>query len=415
MSAPSAPPAAGRPPTGAVHPHLAFALAVIAAIAWALVGLYFASGHGALDVLGYSKGQDFINVWTAGRMTVEGRAAEVFEPARFLESTRRLFGAPLPPHFWSYPPTALFAALPLGFTDYWTGYVLWSSAGLGLLAWAAWGAFPDRRELALFLASPAVAMNLVMGQNGCLTAALWMAGAALVARRPALGGALFGLLTLKPQLGLLIPVQLVAERRWRAIAAAGAAAVALAAMSAVVFGPETWVRFVRDTLPTQASSMSIWRGPYQWFMPSAFMAGRLLGLSANLALAIQALFALAAAALVWRAARREADPAARWALLFVATFVATPQSSAYDMIPTAAAALLLARRGRGLADAVLAALLWAAPWAVVAVNALGAPVIPLLMAWAALRLAQLCGPPTPDVALARSAALAPSAAPPCGG
>jgi len=104
---------------------------------------------------------------------------------------------------------------------------------------------------------------------------------------------------------------------------------------------------------------------------------------------VQAPLAVLAAVLVWRAARQGGEPMTQAALLFVATFVATPQSSTYDLIPTAAAALVLARRGRGAADGVLAALLWVAPWATLAFNAAHLPVTPLLMTWAAVRLATL--------------------------
>jgi alpha-1,2-mannosyltransferase len=385
------------------HPHLVFALAITSAVAWGLTALYFAGGRGRFDVVGYSKGQDFINVWTAGHMVAEGRAQEVFVPGRFLQATRALFDPSLPPHLWSYPPTALFPTIPLGFTSYFTGLLVWSVAGLALVAWTAWLVFPGRTERLLLLASPAVAINLVMGQNGALTAALWLLGAALLQRRPTVAGALFGLMTFKPQLGLLIPVALVAGRHRRAIVAACVSAALLAAAAAAAFGLPSWRAFLGLTLPTQFSSMALWNGPFQWFYPSTFMAARLVGLTHPLALAAQAPFTLLGAGLVWRAYRRAGDPLLSAALLFVATFVATPQGSAYDMIPVAAAALVLARRGRGLADGVLTVLLWIAPWAMMPLNALHIPLTPLLLTWASLRLAALPTlDETPDRALAPS-------------
>lgn len=390
------------------HPHLVFALALLSAVVWGLAALYFATGHGRIDFLGYSKGQDFINVWTAGHMVVQGRAAQVFDTQAFIAATDALFHPKLPPHFWSYPPTALLLTAPLGLTGYLTGYLLWSAAGLAAVAWAGWRLFPGRLERWLLLASPAVAINLVMGQNGAFTAALWLGGAAWLDRRPAWAGALFGLLTFKPQLGVLIPAALLPGRRWRAILAACAGALALAAASVAAFGPQAWTAFFTLTLPTQFNSMSVWAGPYQWFVPSIFMGARLVGLSSPLAYAVQLPFTALGAVLVWRAWRGEGDLLTRAALLFVATFIATPQSSTYDMIPVAAAALVLARRGRGVADGVLAALLWAAPWAIVPLNAAYVPLIPLPMIWAAVRLAQLAGEASPS-GTAESALLQPAA------
>ena len=64
----------------------------------------------------------------------------------------------------------------------------------------------------LALAFPATFINLFHGQNGFLNAALL--GAALLAldRRPVVAGILFGLLSYKPHLGLLVPLALLAGR-----------------------------------------------------------------------------------------------------------------------------------------------------------------------------------------------------------
>src|SRR5258706_16321345 len=75
---------------------------------------------------------------------------------------------------------------------------------------------PGRGALLLALAAPAVFVNAVRGQNGTWTAALCGGGLSLLERRPLLAGGLLGLLIYKPQLGLLIPVALLAGRHWRA-------------------------------------------------------------------------------------------------------------------------------------------------------------------------------------------------------
>ena len=73
----------------------------------------------------------------------------------------------------------------------------------------------------LFLAvAPGVAVNVFFGQNGFLTAALLIGGLVNLDRRPILSGILFGMLTIKPQFGLLLPVLLLITGRWRVIAAA---------------------------------------------------------------------------------------------------------------------------------------------------------------------------------------------------
>jgi len=63
-------------------------------------------------------------------------------------------------------------------------------------------------------------------------------------RRPALAGICFGLLTYKPQFGLLFPLVLIADRRWLTMVVAAAVAAGLAALSWLVFGAASWQALV---------------------------------------------------------------------------------------------------------------------------------------------------------------------------
>ena len=58
--------------------------------------------------------------------------------------------------------------------------------------------------------------NTLVGQNGFLTAALIGGTLYLMPVRPVLAGICLGLLTYKPQYGLLFPIVLVAAGHWRA-------------------------------------------------------------------------------------------------------------------------------------------------------------------------------------------------------
>jgi hypothetical protein len=62
---------------------------------------------------------------------------------------------------------------------------------------------------------------------------------AFLDRRPLLAGLLVGLLTIKPQLGVLIPVLLIASGRWRVFTVATVTALALAAAAVMLFGMQT--------------------------------------------------------------------------------------------------------------------------------------------------------------------------------
>lgn len=357
----------------------AILLGLACLITWGLAAWYFATGHGNLDYANHALGRDFVNLWTAGHLLAEHRVVDIFDPVKFGAAQRALLSPSFPFHFWSYPPTFLFAALPFGHTSYLGGLVIWSLAGAIALLFAGKALFRDWLTPVLLVASPAVAVNLVLGQNGAITAALLMAACAIMARRPAAGGALFGVLTFKPQLGLLVPFALLGERRWTTIAAAVVVTLAFAGLSVLVFGLEAWRAFIDDALPMQTSMMSGGTGPFRRMMTSAFMAGRLLGLTAQQAMLAQAPFTIAGALFVWRAWRSPAGLGVKFAVLAVAGHMATPQAFNYDMIPLAAAALLLLRGERFVCDRIAALVLWVLPAIAMQINKWDVPATPAVL------------------------------------
>src|SRR6201999_4060273 len=86
-----------------------------------------------------------------------------------------------------------------------------------------------------------------IGQNGALTAALVGLGLILLRTRPIIAGVCIGLLSVKPHLGLLIPVALLAGAYYRAFAAGAVTAIVLALISIAAFVFEPWFAF-RDQL-----------------------------------------------------------------------------------------------------------------------------------------------------------------------
>ena len=245
--------------------------------------------------------------------------------------------------------------------------------------------------LALLVLAPATATNIGLGQNGAFTAALLIGGLSLLDRRPILAGALLGLLIFKPQIALLLPVAVLAGRRWRTLWAAAAVVVAVLALSTLVYGVDTWKGFFGPTLVVQGLMLRQGHGPFQWMMPSAYMSARLFKLHMWGALGVQAPFTLLAAvltALAWRRADKPLE--LRAAILMLATFVATPQVFNYDLLPAAAAAIVLLRRDRirWLALA-LAMLVWATPVAMMGLEWIHAPLAPLALAAALVRLSML--------------------------
>src|SRR5207302_6879258 len=95
----------------------------------------------------------------------------------------------------------------------------------------------------LALAIPMAFINALVGQNGFLTAALIGGALYLIPIRPVLAGICLGLLTYKPQYGLLFPIVLIAASQWRVFVSAAVTVTALAAVSSLAFGTESWQAF----------------------------------------------------------------------------------------------------------------------------------------------------------------------------
>ncbi len=361
-------------------------------VAWAILASYFTLGRrGHLDWSHHAIGRDFINSWTAGHLILSGHVDDIFQPRLFLTHERALFDPRLPFHFWSYPPPNLFLVLPLGFTPYMAGLALWSVAGLVALGFALRAWTKDPWTWTLLMVAPAAATNVGLGQNGAFTAALLIGGLSLIDRRPLLAGALLGLLIFKPQIAVLLPVAVLAGRRWKTMAAAAAAVVSVIALSLLIFGLQPWRGFFGPTLTMQGLMLRQGHGPFQWMMPSAYMSARTFRLPMVQSLAVQAPFTLLAAVLTaWAWWRRDKPLELRAAILMMATFVASPQAFNYDLIPAGAAALVLLRRDRLVFVGLpLAVLVWAAPVAMMALEWVHAPVTPLVLTAALVRLAML--------------------------
>ena len=351
-------------------------LAAIAVLIASTAGLVFliATSDGRSDLLGRPLGTDFSNVYAAGTMVLEGKAAAAFDPAPHHAREQEIFGAGTPFYGWHYPPFFLFVAAALATMPYGLALAIWQATTFALYLVAMRAIFEPRRAalegesggtlmLLLTVAFPAVFINLGHGHNGFLSAAL-LGGALVLLHRPIIAGILFGLLAYKPQFGLMIPLVLAATGQWRAIAAAAATVATLVVVTTLVFGLDIWSAFLTVAGFTRAVVLE--QGNTGWHkIQSVFSWARMWGGTVALAYAAQAAATLAvAAALVWLWRSRAAFPL-KAAGLCLATVLATPYSLDYDLMVVAPALAYLAVHGmeRGFApwEKTTLAALWLVP------------------------------------------------------
>lgn len=316
-------------------------------------------------------GQDWMVFYTAARAYFDGNLPLIYDGTQLTAALNTRFagwlGLTLNLHPWVYPPTFLLWFLPFAALPPVASLAVFQFAGfaaaLAAVRRCAAGAAARGLMVVSLVLCPAVPFDVMTGQNGFYSVALLLGGFGLLGRAPLVAGGLLGILTFKPQLWLMVPVALVAMRQWRALAAAGAAALLVALVSLPVFGIEIWRQWI--ALMTGGSQYQAWLAAGRINGLSAFACARLLGAPQLFANLCQAAAVVIAAGCVYWIFRRREPGGLGLAALLAATLLAAPHASASDALllgPAASLFFVMTRDGRfQLGGAVLAAALWLCP------------------------------------------------------
>ncbi|MGF1543335.1 MAG: glycosyltransferase family 87 protein [Parvularculaceae bacterium] len=308
-------------------------------------------------------GGDFVVFWQAAQTPI----AEIPEIYDFAEISRRLERSfPAYGEFslgWHYPPTVFFLFAPFAGQPYLASYAAWCVFLLLFLLVVLRGLGADRRALFFVAASPAVFQAVITGQTGFFVAGLFALAAFAPNRRPLIAGLAAGVLTLKPQLGILLPIAFLAAGAWRAIFVAGATAIAIVVSAWFVFGVEAYAAFF-DELSRHGGRLSTPGFPFHK-LTSAYGGLVNAGVPYAVAGAVQTLTTLGVAVFVFFAWRRTDDPELRLAAAAGGVLLATPYGFYYDLPMLIAPMLIVAKRGleRGWLphERAFLCVLWIAP------------------------------------------------------
>jgi arabinofuranan 3-O-arabinosyltransferase len=340
---------------------------------------------------------DFTSVYAAGRLVLAGHPAAAYD-WNLHYAAENAVAAHDPKQYlgWHYPPPFLMIAGLLAALPYVTAFAVWIAVTLPLYLATIRAIVGDKIGWLIGGAFPCLMPNIVPGQNGFLTASLVGGTLVLLERQPVLAGCCLGLLTYKPQFGILFPLVLAAGGYWRTIGAAAATAAALALATIVLFGVTPWTEFFHWLPLTSQALFS--DGHNTWIAPdhtawnkfqSVLAMVRMLGGGASLAWTLQ----LAVAAItpvvlcvMWRsksiAFELKAAAAATGILL------ATPYVYLYDLTVLAVAAAFLIRcalasglvQSEAIGLAAIAALFLILPFLGVPVGLMAAAIVALLIA-----------------------------------
>jgi hypothetical protein len=338
-----------------------YSLILLGIAAIAVTG-WIALSDGLIDRNGKPLGTDFSNVYAAGTLTWQGRPAQAYQPALQHAAEQAVFdGRDVPFFGWHYPPFFFAIAFLVAAVPYAWGLSVWLMAGLAAYLAILRAILPRPETLLMATAFPAVFVNIGHGQNGFLTTALLGGALHWLDRRPRLAGLLIGCLAYKPQFGVLIPIALLAGRRWSTIGAAIVTVAVLIAASFVTLGDSVWQAFADSLNFTQTVVLEQGGTGFEKIQ-SIFSALRLWGAGVELAYAGQIALALTLAASLGWLWQSDAAFEIKASALATGSLLATPYVLDYDLVVLALAIAFYARHGlsRGFRDFEISLL--AAAW-----------------------------------------------------
>lgn len=323
----------------------------VRAVAWTVVALCVvaatlnvALGHLPETAIGTVLQPDWFAHWTGGRLLLEGRAGDLYDPAVQQALQDSVTGGRDDLAWFVSPPAAALLYLPFSALPYVASGVLWTVVTIVLLVASVLlvrpllPAYSDRqwRLAVLGVAASQPLLELVGGgQDSALLLLIWVVGLRLLdAGRDPAAGAVLALGLVKPQLFVLVPLVLLVQRRWSALAAwavAAAGVVGLSLAAAGTEGVEDWIaaltsdRYREVVQVGQAWMMHGIPSALVALVPSSWAsAAQLVGL------ALGALLVAAMLMVVRRA--RDAPVGAVWALVALTTVLVTPHVLSYDLM-----------------------------------------------------------------------------------
>ncbi|WP_324140977.1 glycosyltransferase family 87 protein [Paraburkholderia sp.] len=312
---------------------------VMLVIGVGFVALWAWVTHGFADAGGWRPGSDLLVFWSASHAVLHGQASTVFEYSAFSRIVAAVTGGLPKSAFipWLYPPTFLLFVTPLALLPLPLAYFAFLGASAFAFVCAtvrvsglAQGPLGSAAARYVVLAMPCVMVCAIFGQNALITAALAAFAIASIDRRPVIAGICIGLLMIKPQLGVLFPLVLIAARAWRVFGWAALTAVLFFIASIALCGSPSLRLFAGNV--GMARELILEHDVRFWLAsPSVFASLRLIGASLVAAGLMQAAIAVIAACGAWKIWRTTRDPALRAAALGTATLIVTPYVWHYEL------------------------------------------------------------------------------------
>jgi hypothetical protein len=329
-------------------------------------------------------GRDFANIFTGGRLVWEHRVSTLYDLLAYQSYQRALFDGVVSGHNYSYSPVSFLYVWLFGLVPYVASYLLWNVLTGTAFVYAARPYLRDAGlPVWLALLLPASLVNVWAGHYGFIVGALWLGAWHLLDSRPRLAGLLIGLMIVKPHLAILMPLVLIRRRAWEAFAVAALTVAGAVMLSVLLFGVEPWIDYLTKTVVLQSSLVDDVEQFFVKMMPTIAPSLFMTGLPAQIVWPIQIAAGLGIVAALWW--RFPQEPRQAGLAVACGTFLVLPYAFTYDMTVISIASLILLRRSHAHAgwalNPMVTMLCFLLPVVTVALNGLGLPLAPVLIAY----------------------------------
>ena len=313
-----------------VYPRIFIALYIILYLYIISPGLH---GNNILDRNSIPIGADFSDFYSAATLALSQNPAATYDFTKMRAAQVKTIGAnpeSIGGMVWVYPPIFLLLLLPFSFLPYFASLAIWLiTTILGYLK-VLLRIAPSRQTIWLAMAFTGTFENFIHGQNGFLSAGILGGGLLLLESHAFIGGIILGFLSFKPQLAVLIPVALIAGRRWKALAGASLSFLGLVLASILIMGTGVWVAFWQS-IPVASKLFE--SGVFPIFKNgSVFYAALLAGASFEVARTLQAIMMISVVIVVFIVWFRDISLPIRNSVLVLSILLFTPHVYPYDFV-----------------------------------------------------------------------------------
>ena len=285
-------------------------------------------------------GSDFMNMWHYGKAALSDAPGLWYNNETY-NAHLQAHIEDYPTQYWSYPPHVMLLAAPFGFMGYKTALASFCLLSAVCYHLATRDIFNTRMlKLSLWI-MPTIALTLVAGQLSVLLAAAFIVIFRTLDSRPWAAGLLIALMTVKPQIGFIFPIFLLATGRYKVFGWASLFSVLFIGTSIAVYGLSLWETFLTNRVGEQMELLLHIHPMTRGWMPSVAVNAGIAGLGPKAMAIVHIIAALAAIGFMVWGVRKTKDKFLQYALFLAVSFVATPYLMIYDTVILGWAALIL--------------------------------------------------------------------------